>query len=147
MQIVDRQAENPELEAAWLREVRKKLTRCWRNGKLSWFIMFIAQKTQVDGRDIVDIISMVNVFVGCLWSILLDMYYIYMWNWAGIWWLPKYQLSSYAHSRSLRSSNWLDLVGLEFLPPNLIWLVVWNMFFQILGISWSQLTNSYFSEG
>ena len=27
------------------------------------FIMFIAQKTQVDGRDIVDIMSMVNVFL------------------------------------------------------------------------------------
>ena len=38
-------------------------------------IMFIAQKTQVDGRDIVDTMSMVNVFFGCLWSILLDMTY------------------------------------------------------------------------
>ena len=37
-----------------------------------------------------------------------------------------------------------------YLTINIIWLVVWNIFFYFsiqLGISWSQLTTSYFSEG
>ena len=41
----------------------------------------------------------------------------------------------------------MNLIWNAVLNP--IWLVVWNifLFFQILGMSSSQLTNSYFSEG
>ena len=40
-------------------------------------------------------------------------------------------------------------MGIQLTPPEVApsWLVVWNIFFHILGISSSQLTNSFFSEG
>jgi hypothetical protein len=43
---------------------------------------------------------------------------------------------------------WLLMInGAKMGLSMVIWLVVWNMFVHILGMSSSQLMNSYFSEG
>ena len=53
-----------------------------------------------------------------------------------------------ANQRGTRRSEAADVGWDEVKDDD--WLVVWNIwntFPEILGISWSQLTNSYFSEG